>query len=299
MQTSNKIPHRFVCSVIVPVRNNLLSQLRLVQWIDNPACDLLEIIVVQDCVNSREGAQIRSLLEAKNSRNLVYFESDFGNPGSARNFGLSRSTSDWVAFWDADDIPHVERFLEVLHEARENEAEILIGSYQVRYDAENSAPVSNFDKLPKTVFDQIVLHPGLWRFAFKRSLLNQARFPASSMGEDQAFISSVAIFDRKIFRSSKVVYDYFTGEFGHLTNNQKLMGDMKISLKFLNQTRKNQESDSKRLTEFLIVKQILTSLKRGNLPLRIWAAATLFRAFSVSPISSSQALKLFFFRRGK
>jgi hypothetical protein len=74
---------------------------------------------------------------------------------------------------------------------------------------------------------------------------------------------------------------------------------MKISLKFLKQNRKNQESDSRRLTEFLIVKQILTSLKRGNLALRIWATATLFGSFFVSPVSSSQALKLFAFWKTK
>jgi glycosyltransferase involved in cell wall biosynthesis len=299
MQTSNKLPNRFECSVIVPVKNHPQSQLRLDQWINEPACSFLEIIVVQDCLNSREGEEIRSLLEPKKNGNLLYFEGNFGNPGAARNFGLSKSTTDWVAFWDADDIPHVEQFLRVLHEARGKEAEILIGSFHVRYDAEYSYHASSLAKLPKNVFDQIVLQPGLWRFAFKRSLLDQAKFPISSMGEDQAFISSVSIFDRKIFQSNEVIYDYFIGEFGHLTNNQKLMGDMKISLKFLKQNRKNQESDSRRLTEFLIVKQILTSLKRGNLALRIWAVATLFCSFSVSPVSSSQALKLFAFWRTK
>jgi len=299
MQTANTSPESLTCSVVVPIRNNPQGQLRIDQWIDQPSSSFLEIVIVQDCLNSKDGEEIRNLLEAKNKKSVLYFEGNFGNPGAARNFGLSKSTSDWVAFWDADDIPQVDRFLRVLREAHEREAEIVIGSFQVRHDNEKSFLMNSDVKYPNELFDQIVINPGLWRFAFKRELLQGSKFPVSSMGEDQAFISSVSMFDRKRFQSNEVIYDYFIGEHGHLTNNLKLMRDMKISFELLNQNRKNQTSESRRLTESLIIKQLLTSFKRGNLSLKIWAITNLFKTFLLSPSNSSRALILLLFWRSR
>ena len=279
MQTANTSPKRFTCSVVVPIRNNPQGQLRLNQWIDKPGSTFLELVIVQDCLNSKEGEEIRNLLEAKNKRNLLYFEGNFGNPGAARNFGLAKSTSEWVAFWDADDIPHVDQFLQVLLEARESQAELLIGSFQVRKDFDQISPIRNYIKHPNKLIDEIIMNPGLWRFAFKRELLGGSKFPISSMGEDQAFISSVSIFDRKIFQSDKVIYDYYIGEHGHLTNNLKLMENMKVSLESLFRNRKRQKSESRRLTQSFIVKQLITSFKRGTPSLKIWAITNLFHTF--------------------
>jgi glycosyltransferase involved in cell wall biosynthesis len=292
MQTANTSSETFICSVVVPIRNNPQVQLRLDQWIDTPSARFLEIVIVQDCLNYKEGEEIRNWLEARNKKNQLYLEGNFGNPGAARNFGLAKSTSDWIAFWDADDVPDVNRFLTVLRQAQESEAELLIGSFRVRRDRDQSHQVRNYINRPNKLIDEIVMNPGLWRFAFKRELLKGSKFPISSMGEDQAFISSLSIFNRKIFQSDEVIYNYYTGEHGHLTNNLKLMGDMKVSLELLNHNRKRQNSESKRLTQSLIVKQLITSLKRGNPSLKFWAITELFHAFLLNPLNSSRAVIL-------
>jgi glycosyltransferase involved in cell wall biosynthesis len=270
--------------------------MRLSDWIDNPECVNLEIIVVQDCLDFLGGTEIRNLVEGKRKKNVKYIEGNYGNPGNARNIGLASATSEWVTFWDSDDLPQTKKFLLALDEAKKNESVILISSFQIRNDADNSLIKTQYVNSQGELLYDLALNPGLWRFAFNIRQINAGRFPSSSMGEDQAFIASMSIFEREVYLSKEVVYEYFTGASGHLTNNRDLMRDMKISLRDLRQLARTQKDDSRNLTYLFVIKQTLSCLKKGNLFLKIWAIAWIVFHLFRNPTKSLKGIILFLFK---
>ena len=51
---------------------------------------------------------------------------NFSSPGLTRNRGIERNSSDWIAFWDSDDVGHPIECYNAILEARHS-AKVLIG----------------------------------------------------------------------------------------------------------------------------------------------------------------------------
>lgn len=277
-------PNKKICSVIIPVKKTPNGEIRIFNWLNSSICHALEVIIVQDCTQPSAGKEVRELVASLGTNQIVYTEGNFGNPGSARNAGLLSVTCEWFAFWDADDLPDVESFLRALEEARNCNAQIMIASFNVRSDLDDTKSVTHKISTRTDLLAELSIRPGLWRFAFKSTVFRNFRVLASSMGEDQAYISALSIFNWRIFRSELPTYNYFLGESGHLTNDVSLMGDMKISIKDLEMTIKSQSGISRKLSYFYIAKQTLTCFKRGHFGLKAWAVWRLLSLFVSHPM---------------
>lgn len=280
------------CSVIVPVKNSSEGKIRVGNWLTSDYSKQIEVIIVQDCVDSFAGAELRFLFESWGLDNLKYVEGNFGNPGSARNAGLQSVTGDWFAFWDADDLPDVCKFLDSLSKAQAGATEVMIGSFQIgSHSTERIISVHEISA-STDLLKEITLRPGLWRFAFKTKDFGHLRFPASSMGEDQVFISAISIFDHKIYRTNENIYTYFTGVPGQVTSNHGLMRDMRVSIKQLQSLLLEQSGYSQKITISFICKQNLTCIKRGSIQLKITAFMSLFLLLIGKTSDSFQAIRL-------
>lgn len=94
-------------SVIVPCYRDSATLARALTSLERQTRPADEVIVVDDC--SPEGDDIRRVLAGFPWATLVRNETNLGLAG-ARNEGLRRASGDIVAFLDADDEAHPQRF---------------------------------------------------------------------------------------------------------------------------------------------------------------------------------------------
>lgn len=88
-------------SVVVPVYNKEPYIERALKSILNQEFDNFEVIVVCDPSSDKSNEEVEKIYD---SRVKVYYRDTPGPGGyAARNLGVSKSKSDWIAFLDADD----------------------------------------------------------------------------------------------------------------------------------------------------------------------------------------------------
>lgn len=192
-------------TIVIPVksRKGLFQNLEKTLEIASKHFLDIEVILVDDDSVEEARAKLQTLatkFEAK------YFQVDFCSPGLARNYGLTRASGKWIAFWDHDDIGDASKLLNVLRLAP-SQARVVIASFRLV----NEVKKSSKEIQAKGSLSKIMMNPGLWRFAFEKSLIANEIFESVKMGEDQLFLAKLNLEMENIFCSSEVVYTYIIG----------------------------------------------------------------------------------------
>ena len=219
-------------SIVVPIRNmhGRLSQVR--NWLAQAEKFNMEVIFVNDGSVDETFMEINEIVLENKYEFVKNFDGNFGGPGPARNFGMSKSEGEWVAFWDSDDEPNVPIFFEMIQLADLKSRDIAVGGWiakQVSHDQEQSIQV---EKSHSSKFVDILINPGIWRWAFKVELAKKSTFPDILMGEDLVFLANLKLSPR--LQYNKEVYRYVKGNPGQLTSNERALQDRKNMVKYLN-----------------------------------------------------------------
>jgi hypothetical protein len=112
------------------------------------------------------------------------------------------------------------------------------------------------------------------------------------MGEDQAFLAQLSIFERKISIFGSPIYEYFTGEVGHLVNEDEAMDDMKVSIRSIGKSIDVQKGQSRELSKQLLVKLLISCLKNGSFQTKIWSSSRLLCALVTDPKNLIKTISL-------
>jgi glycosyltransferase involved in cell wall biosynthesis len=217
-------------SVIVPVAMGREPYTRLFTWLPLAEGRNLEIILVLDQFSHQASPEFLNSAKPLISPRFKVVSGAFGSPGGARNFGLAEATGDWVAFWDSDDLPNLENFLEMVDRAHSQQCQVAVGSFT--WQSEIHAQEFKSYVNPGTI-DQLIQSvgrtPGIWRFAVKRRSL-VSPFSTLQMAEDQDFLLANKYLSRKVFISTEEVYEYFTGSEMHQTSSPANFKDLRRAL---------------------------------------------------------------------
>ena len=263
MNTNSESPK--LLSVVVPVRKMAGKLEFLINWLHQEATKSIQVIIVHDHYDDETTDELKQIISRTNTGNIRFLEGHFGNPGSARNAGLALADTAWISFWDSDDLPDVEEFLAMIKSADAQEAEFALGSFSVfRGSIESQGKKHVIDSKNENYFDDIAMNPGIWRWAFRSSILGNSRFLPIRMGEDVTFLADLNVVDRKIFSSSRIVYNYQTGFAGQLTSQSESISDLVISVEFLLTKLQESSTRMKRFVSVLFCRQILTVNRRGT-----------------------------------
>ena len=252
-------------SVVVPVRKMAGKLEFLTNWLHQEATKSMQVIIVHDYYDDETANELKQIISRTNLGNIRFLEGHFGNPGSARNAGLALANTAWISFWDSDDLPDVEEFLAMIQSADAQGAECAVGSFSdFRGSIESKGKKHVVDSKNENYFDDIAMNPGIWRWAFRSSILGNSRFLPIRMGEDVTFLADLNVVDRKIFSSSRIVYNYQTGFAGQLTSQSELISDLVISIEYLLTKLQKSSTRMKRFVSVLFCRQILTVNRRGT-----------------------------------
>lgn len=256
-------------TVICPVRNMGGRLQFLEKWVNEISVSpQIETIIVHDFLYEEDREELQ--LICSESQNVKLIEGQFGNPGSARNAGLSLSKGKRVVFWDCDDEPNVNRFLDLLRLEEAKDSDICIARFNTFNEitksiGKDSTWSGNLVQDHKT----FALNPGIWRMIFKRELLTNISFDPLKMAEDQLFICQAMLKAKIVTFSDDQIYTYFIGSGRHLTKNKDALQDLLPAMKRTKSLiRKNMGVEMKLMLNLMCARQFISGLKYGTVQTR-------------------------------
>lgn len=242
----------------------------------------VSFILVHDGLDEVTNEEVSDLAASYKAK---YLNLVVNSPGLARNYGLQHADSEWVAFWDSDDIGSVKEVISSIHNSPLNTDFILAGysqmSQRTKIVNQISTPIGNFP--------MAMINPGIWRFIFRKSAIVNTTFPPYRMGEDQVFLARLLINESSVYFSDKNVYLYVDGEGGQLTKDKKAVSEILLAIDEITQiiTHNSRQYSYLRVMR---TRMITTALKHKLIPL--YKALILFSGSSSVPVKKRCELTL-------
>jgi glycosyltransferase involved in cell wall biosynthesis len=248
-------------SVVVPVIDFQQHKENLIQILQGINHEKFEVILVLDSQTPQITLEAKQIILNSGAKGRV-LEVDCKNPGGARNAGLKAAVSEWIVFWDCDDLPNVENCLKLINQAILNGSNLAIGSFIVekvdeKYQTRHIVESQHWPS-------QVGLNPGIWRMAFSRELVKHIKFPELSMGEDQVFIARVILAAPLVHISDIIVYRYRVGIPNQLTKNRKKVTEIRIANDLI-LSEISQIPQNNTVISAMIIRQTLTIMKNQGI----------------------------------
>ena len=250
-------------TVIVPVGPLVGRTENLFKWLKAVEHKPLDVILVLDDKIDGTREVISEELARVNYKNITFISGTFGGPGLTRNVAIPLINSEWFAFWDADDLPNVDKFLKMIDEAANSGFKVAMGQFSV---VDSDRHLTNyFTRIDSKDWElSLAQTPGIWRFAFSRNEFQQLQFPALSMGEDQVYLASLNLEQENVYETDEIVYEYFVGMSQQLTQNKSALSDLVHASEILKKISNGKVRGNQRLATFMFVKQQITQIKKGS-----------------------------------
>lgn len=182
-------------SIIIPLYNCEKYICRCLNSIVKQTYKNLEVIIVNDGSKDNSEKVCLDFINEKKLSNFHYFYKNNGGVSSARNFGISKASGDWLMFVDADDFLD-EICLEKLCSAIDINSEMVVGNFATYYS--NGKKVRSPFVSPK-------------KNQKKSYLLNILNEKISSNYEYNLYKASRAVwaklYNKKIINSNKMIFN--------------------------------------------------------------------------------------------
>lgn len=242
-------------SIVVPI-HGMYKKLKYLNTLISELPSIgIEVILIDDFTSSEASLEINTIVTDFSTKEIKLVKGHFGSPGAARNAGLSEVTGDWIVFVDSDDRLHPSEFLDFLLARPADQIQI----FQFRKIDFTSGkvlqPLSHTDSIFDLIFDI-----GLWRVAFPKKFLTEAKFQNLRMGEDVLFFLDVFKNNSDVQFNFIHTYDYVMGLGDQLTSNGDALKDLSNLLDELEQRIEIFEN-SKELVQHLYFKNTLSAIK--------------------------------------
>jgi len=201
-------------SVVIPVYNSYKLAILAIDSVLSQTLSCKEIIVVDDG-STDEGADfLKQKYKHLGSRIVVFSIKNVG-ASSARNFGISKSTSEWIAFLDSDDMWVPIKLEKQLIELKKDPQIRLIGCLTNMLDFNVYTTIASYKK-------DVSLHALLFKNYFQTSTVIVSRQVIDELGafperrryaeEGDFFMRIAAKF--KCVLLNEVMVDYSGGKAG-------------------------------------------------------------------------------------
>ena len=265
-------------TVICPIGNMAGRLENLKSWLRDALELKIEVILILDIKEPNTEIELSKICSEFKTPALKVIKGKYGGPGAARNEGLKFIRNQWIAFWDSDDIPNPSAFLRMIDFAERANLEICLGEFEIL--DENLISGAILKTLPESIsgaLKSVSLNPGIWRFIFKREIVENQLFRNFLMAEDQLFLAQINLADRNLGFYNNTVYQYYIGSNLQLTKNKQAISDIS---KTLNETFIILQKNSKRGASFttrLIARQFITGLKRGDFRTKLQSLLVMLR----------------------
>jgi glycosyltransferase involved in cell wall biosynthesis len=223
-----------------------------------------QVVVIHDIKDDESSDLLKSLLAE--FKDTLLIEGHFGSAGSARNQALPHIKSEWIVFWDSDDLIISNNFLHLLNKTKKEESLIGIGNFETLKLRENkSMATRTFSKLDKN----LITHPGIWRYIFNKKSIVDLEFSASTLGEDVQFICQALSRNPQITTTSIPIYRYKVNLKSQITATATRDDFDLFTLQSISKLILKNSVNNQILILKIFVRQSLSIIKRGSLSTKI------------------------------
>lgn len=252
-------PNKKILTAVVPISAMAGNLEYLQSWVPLVKSTQISVIIVHDRKDEETTIALQQFLSEINSPYLQILEGHFGAPGKARNFGLEKVQTEWVIFWDSDDLPFVQVQLEAVLNARKT-SNVLVSNYETLNMENNEIVIS---KKPKNIVD-LGSQAGIWRYAFKTELAKMQLFGTFCMGEDQIFLARLNLNWENIEFTNKTSYRYIKGHKFQLTGNALRINWLENTIdEYLSEN--SNFIDKNEFSVTIGIRLMITLIKNGNI----------------------------------
>jgi hypothetical protein len=167
---------------------------------------------------------------------------------------MVKATSNWIFFWDVDDLPDPIRAVELLQLVDNSCADVVVASATILRQESQHKLVSSETNL--------WWMPGIWRVAFSANLIRELKFQDWQWGEDQLFLAQALLLAKNVTYSSLDIYTYYASGANSLTSNHAHWQDLlKLRKALIELLENNPES---LLICGLLFKTLLSLMRYGD-----------------------------------
>jgi poly(ribitol-phosphate) beta-N-acetylglucosaminyltransferase len=251
----------FLISAVIPL-GNYKPHLSKIEDLFK-STDLIHLIFVCDRLSNNGSDSIKRLMSKYPTREVTLIEGEFGSPGRARNAGKKLVKSNWITFWDCDDMPNVEAVFQFAQELENSERPLEVGIAQFKLLDEQSEKILMVSRQTKLL--ELPFNPGLWRMIIRTDKQEAVKFEDIAMGEDQLFILDLRLRNRCVAFSSEITYVYCKHSFGQLTRTQSRLNDLDSCIRMTLDRLVKAEIRDKPLALAFLMKQLITKARLSNL----------------------------------
>jgi len=290
-------------TAIVPI-TQMYGRLHFVRdWLETIDPNVIEVVLIHDIQDANTSRELTSMVTNFAEKKIRLIEGYFGSPGLARNAGIEIAKSEWIVFWDSDDTPDVDAFIEMVTKAKKAGAEIAIGGYQiVNFGESQKNPSATILPALGDWGSNIPINPGIWRWAFRSHLFRNLRFESFGMGEDQALLICIEPLLRNLFIFERCVYHYSINQESRLTSNKNRINEISKSIRFITHRLRFQKKNYFEAT--VLLRQCVTAIKKAKFSAKVLGLAVLLSTFvelamlnTKTLIKSIRSIYLFAFRK--
>lgn len=176
-------------SVIVPVYNVEKYIEKCLKSLVNQTLKDIEIIVVND--GSPDNSQKIIDKYAKKYKNVKSYIKENGGVADARNYGIKKSSGEYIAFVDGDDFVLNDMYEKMYKKASSNNFDIVVCDLNYIYEDSSSEMrvSSGFDEDATDIKKAIINnYPVVWNKVIKREIFDKIEFKKGVWFEDVEFL---------------------------------------------------------------------------------------------------------------
>ena len=253
-------------TAVVPIHQMAGKLQNLRSWLAKS--QEIRIVLVNDLSDDSTQVELEEIVKNLSSPDIQLVKGHFGSPGASRNKGLELVKTEFVTFWDSDDLPDPVKFIEMCRILKLSGAQVCVGEYEIVNLRNQRVTVKEI--LHSELNQGVAITPGVWRMVFRSESIPNQPFTDLRLAEDHIFLQEVKFptMKKQVFKEK--VYTYFYAGEDNLTSNRALIPDLLPALLRTNQFREVALSESEiEFSSILLVREFMTMVKKGSLTLKL------------------------------
>lgn len=187
----------------------------------------IELIVVNDGTKDNSQKIIDKYVK-KYPNKVKSFIKENGGQGSARNFGLTKATGEYIGYVDSDDYVELDMYEKLYKKVKEDNLDICIcGNYSVSEDYKKKVIDLDNLKYESNFINALMGKKAVWNKIYKKKVVEKLEFRSKVWYEDFDFTIKAICNAKKIDYVNEPLYNYLIRE-GSTMNNSNVEKNLEI-----------------------------------------------------------------------